>query len=277
MHIIRTKSELKQLRQSLKGAVGFVPTMGALHAGHIALIQAAKAECDHVVASIFVNPTQFGPNEDLEKYPRTEEADCALLQEHGVSLVYMPSIKEIYPDEEAMTIFAGNIGTLLCGASRPGHFDGVAQVVMKLCNQVQPDNAFFGEKDFQQLAIIQKMIQDFDIPVEVVGVPTVREEDGLAMSSRNRYLTPEERAIAPELYKQMQWGAEQARNMSDSLQSIEKTIENNLLQTGFAKVDYVSFRHSDSLQPLGVYGGGNVRLFVAAFLGSTRLIDNISI
>src|SRR5436190_22717827 len=202
MDIVRTIAELRSLIARWRHAgelVGLVPTMGALHAGHLALVRAAQADCDRVVATIFVNPKQFAPGEDLASYPRREAADLTMLRSAGVALVFMPSVSEIYPPGFATTVRVAGLTDCLCGAHRPGHFDGVATVVTKLLLQSLPDAAYFGEKDFQQLLVVRRLARDLDIPVRIKGVPTVREADGLALSSRNAYLSQEERRTAPNL------------------------------------------------------------------------------
>jgi len=255
--------------------VAFVPTMGALHDGHLSLVKSGLAEADRVVVSIFVNPTQFGPNEDFAAYPRTEQADVAKLAGAGASAAYVPSVEEMYPAGAATTVHVAGVSDGLCGTFRPGHFDGVATVVAKLLNQVQPDVALFGEKDFQQLQVIRRMARDLDLPVAIRGVPTLREADGLAMSSRNAYLSAQERATAPVLHRtlsevaaRLQAGAEAAPVLKDGIAAI--------LAAGFGSVDYLELRSVEDLTPLERLDRP-ARLIVAARLGKARLIDNIAV
>lgn len=257
--------------------VAFVPTMGNLHRGHMELVRRGRELADRVVVSIFVNPLQFGEGEDLEAYPHTPQEDAAKLQEAGVDLLFRPEEAEIYPQGRAGVTFVevpGISGTL-CGESRPGHFRGVATVVCKLFNIVQPDLACFGQKDFQQLAVLRRMVEDLNIPVEVIGVPTVREEDGLALSSRNGYLTQEERGVAPNLYCTLQDLAGELRDGESDYAKLEREGQIKLQQRGL-KPDYLSIRRSDDLQlPTG--DEKQLIILAAAFLGRARLIDNLLI
>jgi pantoate--beta-alanine ligase len=251
--------------------VALVPTMGALHAGHMALVDAARATGAKVVASIFVNPKQFGPNEDLSRYPRPAEADKALLVAHGCDLLWMPGVDDMYPAGFSTNVSVSGVSDGLDGAARPGHFDGVATVVTKLFNQVRPDTAYFGEKDFQQLAVIRRMVIDLDMGLEIVGVPTVREADGLALSSRNIYLSPDERARAVALPKAL---AEAKRAIEAGERDWSAAAMASLAEAGFA-TDYVELVDAASLgdpQP-----GQPRRLLAAARLGTTRLIDNLDV
>ena len=251
--------------------VALVPTMGALHEGHMALVDAAKASGAKVAASIFVNPKQFGPNEDLARYPRPAEADIALLTAHGCDVLWMPGVEEMYPAGFATNVSVSGVSDGQDGAARPGHFDGVATVVAKLFNQVRPDVAYFGEKDFQQLAVIRRMVADLDFGVEIVGVPTVREADGLALSSRNAYLTDDERARAVALPNAL---TEAKRAIEAGEGGAIATATTSLAAAGFV-TDYVELVDAATLgQPIT---GQPRRLLAAARIGSTRLIDNLAI
>jgi pantoate--beta-alanine ligase len=255
--------------------IAFVPTMGALHDGHLSLVARGLQEADRVLVSIFVNPTQFGPNEDFAAYPRTEEADLAKLKQAGTHAVYAPAVEEMYPAGAATTVTVAKISEPLDGIFRPGHFAGVATVVAKLLNQAQPDVALFGEKDFQQLQVIKRLTRDLDIPVTIRGVATHREPDGLAMSSRNAYLSPAERQIAPTLHKVMQEIAGQLRQGADAAPLLKKGIE-TIIEAGFASVDYLDLRAAEDLAAMDRLDRP-ARLLVAAKLGRARLIDNISV
>ena len=272
------RSAVADLR--LGGKVALVPTMGALHAGHIALVQAAKAHARHVVVSIFVNPRQFGAGEDLAAYPRQLARDAALLAEAGCALLWAPDAETMYPAGYATNISVSGVSAGLCGAARPGHFDGVATVVCKLFNQVRPDVALFGEKDWQQLAVIRRMARDLDLVrphVEaILGVPTVREADGLAMSSRNAYLSPEERAQAAELPAAMRdciAGIERGAAVDAALAGLAA----RLLAAGFVGVDYAELRDAETLAALAATPFRPARLLVAARIGRARLIDNMAV
>jgi pantoate--beta-alanine ligase len=260
--------------------IGFVPTMGALHAGHLRLVDAARQSCDAVVVSIFVNPLQFGAGEDFSRYPRETETDAALLHGAGADLLYTPSVGDMYPDGFATTLHIdGHLTATLCGAHRPGHFDGMATVVAKLLHQVEPDMAFFGEKDYQQLCVIRRLVRDLDLRVQVTGVPTVREVDGLALSSRNRYLNDSERAIAPELYGTLLWAHEHifAARLFVEVAAVVEEARRRLRTAGFSKVDYVQLLDADSLlPPTRLDQLRQCRLFAAAILGKARLIDNLA-
>lgn len=269
---IATMREAVAALRSREGRIALVPTMGALHDGHLALVRAAKHHADHVVASIFVNPRQFGPTEDLDAYPRQEAADAALLVAEGATILWAPPANVVYPPGYATNVSVSGLGDALCGAARPGHFDGVATVVAKLFNQVAPDVALFGEKDWQQLAVIRRMARDLDLPLEIIGVPTVREGDGLARSSRNAYLTADERAAASALPAMMRAAVADiaaGRPVAGLLDAGRAA----LVHAGFASVDYLELRDGDSLALLDQPAAG-ARLFVAARLGKTRLIDN---
>jgi pantoate--beta-alanine ligase len=256
--------------------VGLVPTMGALHNGHLALVRAARAECDHVVATIFVNPKQFAPNEDLDAYPRREAADLSMLRAEGVALVFMPANTEVYPPGFATTVRVAGLTDCLCGAHRAGHFDGVATVVTKLLLQSLPDTAYFGEKDYQQLVVVRRLARDLDIPARIAGVTTVRETDGLALSSRNAYLSPQERRIAPALARELRRIA--AALAADPAAVLRETTRGrtDLEQAGFV-VEYLEVRAADTLASVAAAVIGHARVFAAVHLGQTRLIDNVPI
>ena len=277
---MKTETTIQGLTASLaparttKKLIGFVPTMGNLHEGHLTLVRAAKKICDVVVVSIFVNPIQFGVGEDFDSYPRTLEQDSRLLADVGCDIIFAPSVDQMYGKQPRLTnISVSQITNDLCGQSRPGHFDGVAVVVTKLFNIVQPDYAFFGQKDYQQLAVIRQLVQDLNIPLEVIGVPIVRAADGLALSSRNGYLSEEQRSIAPKIYQLLKQ-AEVGLREGQSLSQVLANISTELTQAGFV-VDYVEARQPN-LQPIEEFDRDLV-LFIAAKLGSTRLIDNLHI
>jgi pantoate--beta-alanine ligase len=254
--------------------------MGALHKGHLSLVREARKHAAHVAVSIFVNPRQFGANEDLGNYPRQLAADSALLEAEGVSLLWAPTPGAMYPEGYASNISVAGVSDGLCGAARPGHFDGVATVVCKLFNQVQPDLALFGEKDWQQLAVVRRMARDLDLTQPrvgaILGVPTVREADGLAMSSRNAFLSPEDRARAAALPIAMQAAIAAVRSGGD-LSVAEDALKTALLSGGFVSIDYAEFRDADSLVRVVRLKDRPVRLFVAARIGGTRLIDNSAV
>lgn len=280
MQTVHTISELRALVRSQKQAgkkVAFVPTMGNLHEGHLSLIDRAKQSAEFVVSSIFVNPMQFGANEDLDAYPRTLERDTELLSERGCDLLFAPGVKEIYPNgtEEETKVDVPALGEFHCGASRPGHFIGVATVVTKLFNMVQPDIAVFGEKDYQQLAVIRKMTLDLCMPIEIVGVPTSREENGLARSSRNGYLSEEEKLNAATLYKVISDCKKGLESSAISLKDAQAQAMQRLEEQGF-KVDYFNFANPVTLSP-SEEQDKELILLVAAWLGTPRLIDNISV
>ena len=255
--------------------IGFVPTMGALHEGHMALVDAARERCDKVFASIFVNPKQFGPNEDLARYPRTLEADREILGKHGCDAVFVPSVEEMYPEGFASEVrVTGHMTEVLCGASRAGHFDGVATVVTLLMNMAQADHLFFGEKDWQQLAIIRRFSKDLKLTGEIHGVSTVRAEDGLALSSRNQYLNETERKNATAIYETMLW---LRANIDDKpLLELCEQAKDKILKTDFNSIDYLEIRHEDTLESMQQAGSG-ARCFIAAHIGTTRLIDNMRV
>ena len=256
--------------------IACVPTMGNLHAGHLSLVRAGRACADRVVASIFVNPLQFAANEDLDAYPRTLDADRAQLAAMGCDLLFTPSVRTIYPhgQDSHTRVEVPGLSDWLCGASRPGHFVGVATVVCKLLNLMQPDVALFGEKDFQQLLVIRRLVEDLALPVEIIGVPTTREADGLAMSSRNGYLTPAERALAPALYRVLNQTAEALR-AGEVLAQAEYAGRNALAAAGL-RPDYLSVRRAEDLAPAGAADRALV-ILAAAYLGRARLIDNLRV
>lgn len=256
--------------------IGFVPTMGALHHGHASLIRAARAACDRVVVSVFVNPTQFGPNEDYERYPRMVEADRALCEREGADVVFAPSVPEIYPPGNETIVDVGSLGTVLCGASRPGHFRGVATVVAKLFAIVNPHRAFFGRKDYQQTVVIRRLVEDLRFGVEIVVCPTVRDADGLAASSRNAYLSPEERKRALRVHAALAEAERLIKAGERSGGKIRDVLEVLLSSEGAVRVDYAAVVHPDTLQPEEQLAG-RVVIAVAAWVGKTRLIDNVEV
>jgi pantoate--beta-alanine ligase len=261
-------------------ALAIVPTMGALHEGHLTLVREAKRRANHVVVSIFVNPRQFAPHEDLATYPRQLEADAALLEAEGVDVLWAPTVEAVYPPGYATSVQVSGLDGVLCGAARPGHFDGVATVVAKLFNQVQPDIALFGEKDWQQLAIIRRMARDLDLrhprADAILGVPTVREADGLAMSSRNKYLTAEERAAAPAMNRAMREAALRIV-AGEAVADVLADLSAEVLAAGFRSVDYADLRDASTLEDLAAFDGRAARLLVAAHIGKARLIDNVAV
>ena len=256
-------------------SLALVPTMGALHSGHIKLIMEARRVADRVAATIFVNPLQFGANEDLDRYPRQEEKDASMLEEAGCDLLWLPRPGEIYPVGFATTVSVKGVSDRWEGEARPGHFDGVATVVAKLLCVVRPDIALFGEKDFQQLAVIRRMAQDLQLGIEILGVPTVRDEDGLALSSRNAYLSPEERSNAVELPRALNEAAE-AISSGGAVTEALAAAKARLTKAGFSRIDYVALVNALTLEPLE-HASGPMRLIAAAAIGRTRLIDNIAV
>ena len=277
--IVRTVAELRHAVAACKAAgrtVGLIPTMGALHEGHVSLVEGALARGDAPVASIFVNPTQFGPNEDFAAYPRDEAGDFARLEAAGCRIVFAPDKEEMYPAPMLTTVKVTGVTDGLCGPFRPGHFDGVATVVTKLLMMAMPDRGYFGEKDYQQLQVIKTMVRDLAMPIEIVGMPTVREPDGLAMSSRNRYLSPAERTTALHLHRQMTAVATAVRDGKASCTAATTAASQALLAAGFDKVEYLTVVDAESLQPLERVAGP-ARVIAATRLGRTRLIDNIAV
>lgn len=275
IHDIRFLRQKITSLQAQGKKIGFVPTMGALHAGHMALVHEAKQACDVVVASIFVNPMQFAAGEDLDKYPKRIEQDSAMLEEAGADILYLPTADTMYPNGFATSVSVSDLSTILCGISRPHHFSGVATVVTKLLMQVMPDDVFFGEKDFQQLKIIERLVTDLNIPVTVTPVPTVRDGDGLALSSRNLYLSETERKIAPALYEILNETAQKI-GMGEDVKASLLWANVALVQRGFDKVDYLELRHAHDLSAMNHYAAP-ARLLAAVYLGNTRLIDNINL
>jgi len=277
LKIVRTVADLRArvaAWHAERTTVALVPTMGAIHEGHMSLVQQAAQLADHVVASIFVNPLQFGPSEDFDAYPRGEARDASLLSQAGTELLYAPNAREMYPEGFATTVHVANLTDVLCGASRPDHFDGVTTVVTKLLLQCGPDIAIFGEKDYQQLLVIRRFVEDLNIPVKIAGGAIVREPDGLALSSRNAYLTAKERETAPLLHATLQQAAQEMASgiaTEHALKSARSVLE----AAGF-RVDYLEARDPETLTPLsGIVS--RARILAAAFLGKTRLIDNVPV
>lgn len=278
---MQTVRDIETLRAAIAelraegGSIAFVPTMGALHAGHMALVAEGRRRASHVVASIFVNPTQFAAHEDLSTYPRREATDARMLEEEGCALLWSPDVAAMYPDGAGIDVRAGGLGEGLDGAARPGHFDGVATVVARLFDQVRPDIALFGEKDYQQLAVIREMVRDRGLAVEIVGVPTQRDADGLALSSRNTYLTDEERQSARALPRALGEAAAAIQRGGDVAEALAVARE-RLAKAGFEPIDYVALCDSETLAPVTSLQRP-ARLLAAARLGRTRLIDNLAV
>ena len=275
----RSVSELRARVAEWRGhgeSIGLVPTMGALHEGHLALVRRAQADNRRCVVTLFVNPTQFGPSEDLSAYPRNESADRDQLAALGVDLLFAPGVAEMYAPDAATTVTVARLTDHLCGPFRPGHFAGVATVVTKLLLQSLPDAAYFGEKDYQQLQVIRRLARDLDIPVRIVGVPTVRDSDGLALSSRNAYLSANERAAALALPRTLNAIAERLSQSPKDVAQQTAWGRDELIAAGFSKIDYVEVCDAESLQPVDE-ATGSARVFGAAWMGRTRLIDNVAI
>jgi len=274
MRVVHTIAEARAVRRALPGTWGFVPTMGYLHEGHLSLVRRARAENDRVAVSIFVNPTQFGPHEDYARYPRDLERDLRLLEPLGVDLVFVPSVEEMYPPGFQTWVIVEEVSRPLEGASRPGHFRGVATVVAKLFNILRPDRAYFGQKDAQQTVVIRRMVQDLNIPVEIVICPTVREPDGLAMSSRNTYLNPEERRAATVLFRALQAAKARYEAGERDAERLREAMREVIRAEPLARIDYVSVAHPETLQELERVEGPAL-LSLAVYIGTTRLIDNL--
>ena len=273
MQQVETVAALRAALRDAPRPVGLVPTMGALHDGHLALVRAARGECASVAATIFVNPTQFGPNEDLDRYPRSLAADLELLEREGVDCVFTPSVEEMYPEGFTTTVHLDGPALPLEGAARPGHFDGVATVVAKLLLQSLPDRAYLGRKDGQQTAVVRRLVRDLDIPVDIVVVPTVRETDGLAMSSRNAYLTPEQRAAAPVVFRALSASRDRFRAGQQDMAALEEAARRMIEASPLASVEYVAGVDPDTMAPWD--GRGPCMLAAAVRIGSVRLIDNV--
>ena len=277
MQIVRSSEELALAAAALlkSGSLALVPTMGALHAGHMALVSEARRRADRVAATIFVNPTQFAAGEDLDRYPRREEADAKMLQDAGCDLLWLPSVEDIYPQGFSTTVHVAGVSERWEGEARPGHFDGVATVVARLLLAIQPDQALFGEKDFQQLAVIRRMVRDLGIPVQIAEVPTVREPDGLALSSRNAYLSDADRARATALPNALHAARDAILSGTPADNALSRARK-DLASAGFRKVDYFALVDSASLEPVAD-AAGETRLIAAATIGATRLIDNLAV
>ncbi|GBC92762.1 Pantothenate synthetase [bacterium HR15] len=276
MQILRTIREVRDWVRAQRGAgyaIHFVPTMGYLHEGHLSLMRRAKADGGAVMASIFVNPLQFGPHEDYERYPRDFERDRQMAESVGVDAIFYPEVSEMYPPDFQTEVRVKQLSQPLCGRSRPGHFEGVATVVLKLFNIVTPDRAYFGEKDYQQLRIIQQMVRDLNLPVEIVPCPTVRESDGLAMSSRNAYLSPEERQAATVLYRSLMWAQQQVQTGERDPLRIQRGVYEMLTREPLAQIDYVELVDAETLEPVSRIERPTL-LALAVYFGKARLIDN---
>jgi pantoate--beta-alanine ligase len=277
MRVARSLADFRALRAALEGPVGCVPTMGYLHDGHRSLIQRARRECVSVVVTIFVNPTQFGPNEDFSRYPRDEERDLAICQEEGVDLVLLPPLEEMYPAGATTTVTVGDLSRILEGAARPGHFDGVTTVVTKLFAIVQPDRSYFGQKDAQQLLVIRRLASDLRFATEVIGCPIVREPDGLALSSRNVYLSPDERSQALSLSRGLRSAERAWAEGERDAEALRCLVRAEVEAQPLASIDYVSLAHPERLEEFQGEVAGGALLSLAVRFGGTRLIDNVTL
>lgn len=283
MEIIKKINKCKLIVNDLRKKgykIGFVPTMGFLHEGHLSLVRMAKKDCDKVFISIFVNPTQFGPSEDFENYPRDIKRDSRLAEKEGVDYIFYPTAKEMYDSDHKTVVKVGELGSIMCGKYRPGHFAGVATVVLKLFNIVRADKAYFGQKDYQQMVIIKRMVDDLDLHIEIVSGPTIRERNGLALSSRNRYLSAEERENAIILYKCLILARDMVKEGEEDLEKIKRIVLDKLKENRFVKsVDYFEFRDPRTLEERKRVEKNyrSILTAVAAWIGKTRLIDNIVI
>jgi pantoate--beta-alanine ligase len=279
MLVVSSIIHAREWTVSQKGSgnrVGLVPTMGALHDGHLSLVEAARKHCDQVALTIFVNPTQFAPHEDLSAYPRPLEKDLALCRDAGVNLVFTPTVAEMYPDEAVTTVHVAKLTDGLCGPFRPGHFDGVATVVAKLFNILPANAAFFGEKDYQQLQVIRRMVADLNLPISIIGCPTIREPDGLAMSSRNVYLSPEQRKQASSIHRALSEAVACVQRGEKETAGIIDNIRQTIMNAGPATIEYISVVDAENLAPLSCFDRP-ARLCVAVRIGKCRLIDNVPV
>ncbi|ADQ40253.1 pantoate/beta-alanine ligase [Caldicellulosiruptor acetigenus I77R1B] len=277
MVVVQKIQEMKEIVKRLKKegkSIGFVPTMGYLHEGHLSLVRLSKQQNDITIMSIFVNPIQFGPNEDYDRYPRDFERDKSLAEKEGVDYIFYPSVEEMYPEDFKTVVSVKKITEIMCGKSRPGHFDGVATVVLKLFNIVNPDRAYFGQKDAQQLAVIKQMVKDLNLDVEIIPCPIVREQDGLAMSSRNVYLSEEERKSATVLYRALNLAKEMIEKGEKDVSSIKRAMEEMILKEKYTKIDYIEFVNNETFEIISKVEG-KVLIALAVFVGKARLIDNI--
>jgi pantoate--beta-alanine ligase len=280
MEILKTKNEMRVVSGKLKSekkTVGLVPTMGYLHDGHLSLIRQSKKEFDVTVLSIFVNPTQFGPTEDFDKYPRDIDRDCKIAEREGVGYIFFPSVNEMYNKDHKTYVNVEKINRIMCGKFRKNHFRGVCTVVLKLFNIINPDGAIFGKKDYQQFVIIKKMVEDLDVPVKIIGLDTIRESDGLALSSRNKYLNKEERKSAPVLYETILFAEREFRGKNKNLLKLKKECIKRLNSNSFVKkIDYFDFRNPESLEIIAKTEdiGDSLLVASAIYIGSTRLIDS---
>ncbi len=277
MQVVRTIRDYRAARAELAGPVGLFPTLGGVHAGHLALVDQARAECTSVVGWLFLNPTQFGPNEDLDRYPHDEAFDLAQLEAHGVDLLLMPSQEEIYPAAFDTLVHVGGVTGRLEGERRPGHFDGVTTIVLKLLNIMQPDRAYFGEKDAQQLRVVRQLVRDLNLPVEIVACPTVRDPDGLALSSRNAYLSDEERADALALSRGLRLAEAAFASGERDADRLRALVRGEMEAAPLVRVDYVSLSDDETLEELSGAIEPPVLLSLAAHVGQTHLIDNVTL